>query len=1173
MHIRALRYALVLTAAVLAVLAPSSAMADRVGVRAGEIDSGARIILDWPSPVGFRVEKTVRKVVVLTFDRPIDAEIAALSSSLPRWIRSARILGDGAGISLVLHEAATVRSFASGGRVVIDLAPAGDPSASLMKASEQTVRPPQKQGDKATGDKATNAQETTVTNHETVTNVAPAAGAGARPVSPPPSPTPSKTTTTTSPQAHQPRETGRAILAPAPPVPPRKPDIALERAPEVPPVLSSQPDQDQPENRIESQIEKQIENQAGKKIEEQPEKQPENQPAEKSAQKTDDESGDRTHRAATSHGEPVVPPAPSLPSHEQKQEAATHTASPEPAPQAQNAVSHNTSPESLDGQAPLDAREPLDRQESFLFPSAEITFAQQPTPIALFRRGVSLFLVISGSGIPDTLPDLVGEPLARDARVSLVPSNTGRVIRIDLADKTLRSVSPILEATERGWRVSFATGQKQSVTPLPVKTQREYTLGARLLIEGEMGTPVVFKDPVVGDLLSAIPVKQPAHGFPAFWHLEQVRLLPTLQGAAVVLRADGVSVVSTPDGVEVTMAGGGLKLAEGVVLNQTAGEAGEPHSPAHRTNDHDDRVLAQAVSGKTLDFALYPKPTLATFVTQRQKAEEKIIAAQSPEERAAAQVDLARLYFINGMASEASAIWSLAARNDSAQDAKPEYVLYRSVAAITSGALDTARTELATLERTADTLLWGALLDARGRDWPKALEQFKAAQTRLYDYPDPYLTRMQNAFVEAALAMADTETASTVLAAMVARQRTENAQKRLPPASDYLTGLLAWQEERPDEARAHFGTAAKSWNYYWRVRSDLALLDADLSEKKIGAAEALRRLERLRFAWRGDALEFDMLYTLSGLYAAASDYPAAFESYARLANRFPEDPRTPSLKGEQQALFARIFQGEERDKIPAFSQLALWDGYADFRPTQPDILNDVVLYLARRSAEIDLVDRAVGFYQDVLARTNDPAARARLGAQAAGVLLLDGTIREAEGLLDVTEPKVEAGTPHPLPVSLKDERRMLRARVLYRSGKPEEALALLANDYSDPAMRLRADITWGAKRWGEAAAVFAALLGNPPAQGVVLNEEQRQLVLRRAIALALDGDRIGLAELREQFTPFVIGTPDETTFQLLTRPESLGGAASREAILKGVAEVDLFQQFLERYRGGNGNSN
>ena len=146
------------------------------------------------------------------------------------------------------------------------------------------------------------------------------------------------------------------------------------------------------------------------------------------------------------------------------------------------------------------------------------------------------------------------------------------------------------------------------------------------------------------------------------------------------------------------------------------------------------------------------------------------------------------------------------------------------------------------------------------------------------------------------------------------------------------------------------------------------------------------------------------------------------------------------------------------------------------------------------------------------------------------------------------------------------ERQWLRARALADLKQYDQALALIAKSDGEPAKRLRADITWKAQRWSDAAAVLGDLLGSPPPSGEKLSETKAQWAVDRAVALAMAGDSASLDKLRADFAASLSGTPQNSAFQVLTRPDRVNDLLDAASLKAKVSEVDLFQSFLDSYR-------
>lgn len=1123
--------------ALLVGLLPAMAAADPVAVRAGARGSGARLVFDWPAAVDHSARVEGNRLVI-RFAREAEADIAALPGLVGSWVSGATRSADGRQVILTLKKAASVSSFSSGTRVVVDIAPAAvaaaKPTPPVAPSASPTPRP---------APAATAAVEQPVRirtgRHNGFDRVVVETGA---PV------TLRQEGQVVTLGATVPRRLSEAQLAQL-----KLPQVETVTQQDTPGAfaltLTLKPGASLSSFRVPKGIGLDLKDVAAAPVttDEKPAMAQEKAaeavaPAAKPAPETKPVAETKPPAEAKPVDEPVVTEAKPAPAAQAKPVAETAAPSPEatpaPAPQAAPAVAAVET-------APLAAA---------VLPPLEMS-VPAATPVAVFRRGPSLFVVVNEKDTPRELIPLIGSALAATDRVSLVNAQGGRVIRISLGD--LR-VSPVVTATATGWQVAFPAEGESKTIAMPVVEEPDYSTGARVLVKTATAAgPVFFADPLVGDTLIVVPVGSAANGLQQRYRFAEAELMPSLHGVVVRPWADTLNVISTSDGVALATTGG-LKLAE-----RLAGDK-PPLSDAPKPADGSKGDQPAFNMPALFDFRSMGKPAGEKYAEELMKLQDNI-GKTEVEKKDYARLELANFYFMNGMPTEANALWTLASQTTPELSDLPDFKLIRAIAAFSSGSLQEAEAALAAANQpTTDSALWQAMLAVKKRDWVAAYDNFRGSVDRIWDYPEPYRSRLALAAIETAINTQDYGQAQMLLSTLSGLYRTE--KRDVVPAMEYLGGLLDWNNNRYDRARAQFGSAAQSWNQYWRTRAELALIDADIKEAKVPLADIMRRVERMRYAWRGDALEFDILHRLAKLHVQTGAYAAAFDDYAQLVEKFPDDPRTAGLTDEQKAAFEQIFQGEARDQSPAFSQLAVWERYPQFRPTQPAVLDSINTYMADRVAAIDLLSRAAEFHGDVLKGTKDIASRAAIGLKMAGLYALDGKYDKALAALTETEPAATADQPSVLSDAQRDARRMLKARALFGSGKAPEALDLLKDDYSDPATRLRADIFWKTRKWSEAAIALDALVGPPPAAGTKLDGEKTALILRRATALALAADRAGIADMRVKFGEAMAATPDANTFQLLTRPEMAGGLPDRATLSGRVAEVDLFQKFLEQYR-------
>lgn len=95
------------------------AQADAVAIEALPQDSGARLVMTWPNPVGFEATAAGGRLQ-LRFERPIDADFGPVRR-LSRWIGVATLAGDGRSVTFPLAAGVSVIGHTDGNKVIVDL--------------------------------------------------------------------------------------------------------------------------------------------------------------------------------------------------------------------------------------------------------------------------------------------------------------------------------------------------------------------------------------------------------------------------------------------------------------------------------------------------------------------------------------------------------------------------------------------------------------------------------------------------------------------------------------------------------------------------------------------------------------------------------------------------------------------------------------------------------------------------------------------------------------------------------------------------------------------------------------------------------------------------------------------------------------------------------------------
>ncbi len=760
-----------------------------------------------------------------------------------------------------------------------------------------------------------------------------------------------------------------------------------------------------------------------------------------------------------------------------------------------------------------------------------------PAALAVFRRGRSLWVVFAAeSGLDANVLAAQGSPAL--GSVDVVRAQGGIALRFQPREEGEITVA----RHDDVWRVGVEPAAIRSADILDVVPQPDYPLGPRLLVEGATAQGLVrLTDPLVGDTLIVAPMREPAVGLAAGANFAQLRLLPSVQGLVARPMSESLAMRLATDGVEITD-------ADGLLLSASLDTAREVVSIAPPID----------TEGRLLEIDVWRGVDGDNFIEQRQSLQRALALAHDVD-RDRARLDFARFNFAHGYAQEALGLLDLVEESQPSIAGRESFVMLRGAARVLAEELDAAAEDLGHpgLAESRDAALWRAVGAAKAEDWPRAAAEFEKAGRLIETYPQPFAELLARLAARTAIEIDDPRAADSQLLRLSALTGGESDDWA---STQYLRGMMAEAAGDTAAAAAAYEAAAAAEDRFYRTLSELALIEIDLDEGGIGWEEAVASFESLRFAWRGDEIEFQLIDRIEGLYWQAGRYRDALETLQQASRSFPDTPEGEAYAARLQARFVELFGSSRVRSIPPLSAISLYHDFAELMPDNEDG-DRVLLGLAERLVEIDLLDQAGDILAELIETRLEGHDKARTGTRLAGIRLLSGQPAAAVEALDSSRAEADA-----LP-ALADERRLLRAHAYAELGQAADALALLADDPRPIAAAARADIAWRNQDWKTAAGALAELIEPPPAAGTPISEDQAKLVLNLGIALALANDAAGLDRLGDRYGAAMARSASANTFAILTR--SSGGTsqiADLAAIRQQVSEVDLFQNFLLGYR-------
>ncbi|MBI4183075.1 MAG: hypothetical protein HY521_03640 [Proteobacteria bacterium] len=754
---------------------------------------------------------------------------------------------------------------------------------------------------------------------------------------------------------------------------------------------------------------------------------------------------------------------------------------------------------------------------------------------AAFRRAGQLWLLFDEEAQLD-LAQVRAQPLLADTRQ--IPTPGATALRLTLPD----GVNPRFRRDGRAWIATFTRIDVEPESTVEVEARQSRTLGTALIIRATGTSRVVrFGDPEVGDMLLAVPLQTPGLGVRMERVYPDLKLLATPQGVVIEPTADDLIVRTAQGGLTIARPGG---LAATPDTRQLAQERalGEP----------------SAVS-RLFDFDAWARGGLEGF-TANVKAIEAAIIASPRARRNSARLDLARLYFAHGFDAEALGILEVIARADEKAADDPGFRLMRGAANLLMGRIEEATPDLGhpSLARNTEAELWRAVLAAQRGDWRGAATLFRSGAALLPTYPPKLKSRLGSVAFEAALKTRDVRRAEQIFR-ILAREQQRGGDTTLVDTGqyEYLRGRLL-------EARGDFDGALAAWNSVERFgdrrarsQADLARLDLLMRIERIDRPTAIEAMEKLRFAWRGDDFEFDLLNRLADLYFEEKNYRDGLRTLKIAATYFPTHRDAQLVTLKMATAFNELYLAGLADTMPPITAIALYDEFRELTPAG-EKGDEMIRRLADRLVSVDLLGKAAEVLDHQITYRLKGEQRSRVGARLALIHLLNKAPLEALKVLDETEI---AG----LPGELAGQRRHLRARALVEDGKLEEALAVLKGDESVDGLRLIAEIHWQRRDWRTAALALDNLVaaGVDASNGLDLAESRD--VASLAVALALSDNERGLGRLKRRYAAEMLKTPFREAFALITRESDVTLANFKE-VGEGIKLAESFQTFMGAYR-------
>lgn len=701
--------------------------------------------------------------------------------------------------------------------------------------------------------------------------------------------------------------------------------------------------------------------------------------------------------------------------------------------------------------------------------------------------------------------------------------------------------------TANGWQVSLRSNLAVPQAPIEIGHQSVSSVGENIfLMAVEPGNAINIVDPSIGDDLTIVTTSQSSQGVIEQNNFPEFNILKSAQGIALQLIADDIFVTRHDTGVAVSGQNGLAVSRSSVPLLREA-------LPATRDASTDPEQVEVV---KLLNFETWkigPLPD-ERYTKNRHELLYRLSTADV-EGRNEARWNLAVYNLANDNAAEAFGILQLMAESEPGFIENPSYRAVLAITNIKMRRYDEAISLLShkSLVAELDALLWRSrAYEAKG-EYQEAMDDFNLGVDVLALQNNDYKAEFLFSAIRAANALGDIEFMNNQINGI----RTTQLNAKQLTELDFWHGQMAEKYGDDVLAAEEYEKVIAAGVRYPASLAKLARINQQYRLEEIEPMQAIDALEKLRFAWRGDDFELDLLKQLGEMYVQHNEHREGLATLRQAATYFPRSPKTSGLTTKMSEIYGDLFLNGGADDMSPLRAMALFLEFRELTPLGADG-DSMSRSLAARMVSVDLLNDAADLLEYQVQNRLQGVARADIASDLAMIYVMN---KEPEKALQILRSTRQSQVPD----DIEFERKMIEIRSLVELGSYEEAEVMLEGINSDVAESLRSDIFWKTEDWNRVVSHGYQQLGQRWSASEELNNSERQLVLRIAVALALDENLNGLESLRTQYLNHMEGGLFADAFELITAKEQKTGDDIRE-LTQTIASVDRLETFMDSYR-------
>ncbi len=777
--------------------------------------------------------------------------------------------------------------------------------------------------------------------------------------------------------------------------------------------------------------------------------------------------------------------------------------------------------------------------------------------LAAFYHNNNLYIALD-SEVTGIKPEISGPQASNFGQLEYKKIENGSVWKIPVKEK-LQFI-----AFNEGlgtWRLRIPANPRGMVVPSSAKIvtmEKKTAQNVRLSINLDDPSKKILQmeDEITGKKILIVPTRNQSQVVSRKRINSDFQIIPAVVGMAMIKNNDELLLKTTKRKVYISNANSDLNISMGIdrsiVIKQ---------SKKISLNDIDNKGKDEEGGVYQLfDFAQWQKDGLKFLLENRHDLEMELIKARTGEEKSEILMQLALLHVSNKFAHETLGFLRRASEETPELIKKPNYLAIRGVAKALARRYDEAIADLSTPEiaNQPEAIIWMGYVAASSERWSLANKSFPKNNKIISKYPDEFAIPFTLYMSESALRVGNTLFAKKMLRSMDSFD-SEGLEGRYKSAMSYLWGEVYRQDGQFEDALKMWRPVANGKDRLYHAKASMALANLELAKKDIDLETAINKLDRLRFAWRGDSLEIKILHNIGNLRIQNKEYRAGLTQLRKAiilakGNLIDSEPITRDML----KTFADLYVENKAADVPPLEAISIYNEFAELLPSGVEG-NKAVDTFANFLVKLDLLDKAQALLEEQIDARLTPKEANKTGIKLAGIYLLDNRPKDALSALARTEYDMQGDQ------RVINERNLLKAKAMSNLGQTNNAIKLLATIQDKDAKLLSADIYWRNKQWKDAGDTLATLLGNIKKDKKVELKDAK-LVLNTAVAYKLAGNISQLKTLKSEYDNMMKETKLYPSFNVVTRETGISSLSDKDTMLRMATEVDIFNSFLDAYK-------